>query len=156
MKANNRKYLPFVIVMALIVVFFTGKGILDLRAKAFMDVVPFKEKEFQSLEVVWDVEEIGVENDDTWLTEEKERLDELLTFLSQYEVKRISENQFEEISDKGKGLKFIITHEKKRPVIVWLSENYVHIYVNDYYKVVNGSIDQDWLNNFYEKYKATK
>jgi len=35
-----------------------------------------------------------------------------------------------------------------------MRENHIHILVGNYYKVINGPVDSDWLQAYYEKHKA--
>lgn len=156
MRKTNKKYIPFIIVMIVIVLFFTIRGIIDLRVQGLADIIRYEAKDFQSLSIVSDIYEIGEDQDDAWVTENRETLEELLGFLSQYEVKKISENQFQERNDGSSGFEFTITHSKKNPVIMWLFEERLHIYVGEYYEVINGPINMEWLRDFHEEHQTQK
>ncbi|WP_391117012.1 hypothetical protein [Psychrobacillus sp. L3] len=67
-------------------------------------------------------------------------------------MKKQKENFFD-TNYNGKKFGFTFHHDESNPTMVTMEENYVHIYNGDYYKVVNGPIDTDWLNAFNEKYK---
>jgi tRNA (adenine22-N1)-methyltransferase len=43
---------------------------------------------------------------------------------------------------------------KENPAIVMSYGNSVHVLVGNYYEVVNGPIDMEWIRNYHEKYNA--
>ncbi|MFF2755278.1 hypothetical protein ACFVR1_16180 [Psychrobacillus sp. NPDC058041] len=149
MKKKNKVYLILIIAG---IAFFSFKYWNDYRERALDDLIRLKKSDFIGFSFTNSVVPIPDEQADGWRTEDLEPVDELLNFLSQYRVKRQRENFFDP-NYEGKRFSFTIHHGKSNPTMVTVEEDYVHIYSGDYYKVVNGPIDTDWLNAYYEKYK---
>lgn len=149
---ENRKFKYLIIGVIALVIFFSLKIINDYREKNLVDLVSYKPTDFLSLGIIVDKSAVPEDKAFEWFAKDKEPTDELLEFLGQYRVKKINEEEFNQSLNKGG--EFTISHSKVNPAIALLLENNVHIYVGDYYKVVNGPIDMEWLRNYNEKYSG--
>lgn len=88
-------------------------------------------------------------------TSHQEPVEELIDFLSQYQVKKISRSKWEQNANNEKGFMFSITSGNKMFVATVFNDRLAQNNGN-YYKVINGPIDMEWIENFYEKYINTK
>ncbi|HWL23709.1 MAG TPA: hypothetical protein VNR38_08160, partial [Ureibacillus sp.] len=113
----------------------------------------FKKVDFYSLGFIKDIEMVPDNRAYEWMTEEKEPVVELMEFLSQYRVKKVSEDTFNEKINGEVGFELTINYSKANPAIVWVDENRVHILVGNYYEVVNGPIDIEWIKEYNNKYR---
>lgn len=136
-----------------VIIFFSLKTFNDYRERNLDDLISYKHGDFYSLGFTKDREMVPDNRADEWLTEEKQPVDELMEFLSQYRVKKVSEETFKEKINSEESFEFTITHSKANPSIVWVFENRVHILVGNYYEVKNGPIDMEWIKKYNKKYR---
>ncbi len=75
-----------------------------------------------------------------------------MRFLSQYRLKKISNETFNtRLSENDDGdFDFFINHSRANVAIVFVQGDVVHIFGN-YYEVVNGPIDMEWIRKFDDK-----
>ncbi|MFC5603528.1 hypothetical protein [Sporosarcina koreensis] len=93
-----------------------------------------------------------------WRTEEMEPVEELMEFLSQYRVKKMSDSEWDAEWDRNvtgeKGFSFMIySNDKGTGASIY--KNRLMSYNNpSYYKVLNGPIDMKWVEMFKEKHMS--
>ncbi|WP_064094016.1 hypothetical protein [Rossellomorea aquimaris] len=126
----------------------------DHRIKGLDDLVRYKSEDFLGIGFT---KHYGQrESFFEWSSEDPRAADELMDFLAQYRVKRVSEEIFTQnaIDEKTKieRFEFTITHSTANPAIVYATKDVVHIVAGDYYEVVNDPIDMVWVEEFNEKY----
>lgn len=155
MKNKRLRFLIYTIIIFTLI--FTFKTINEYRERNFADLINYKSKDNYLLSFTKDRENIAHGIGAEWWTNKKEPTNELIEFLSQYQVKKVNEETFKKHAfsylNKKETFEFTITHMKKNPVIVFVSEDYAHIFVGDYYKIINGPIDMKWIKKFNEKNK---
>lgn len=93
-----------------------------------------------------------VYDDNKSIPDDKAVMDELTGFLSQYQVKKMKDAEWNSDVSKEKGFWIDIQSKNKLITILFLEER-VHIPGFGYYRVINGPIDIDWLQNFQEKHR---
>lgn len=147
------KFRSFGIVITVFILLISLKIFNDNRERDFDDLIGYKHRDFHSMGFITDIGKVPDDRAYEWLTEEKEVVEELLEFLSQYRIKRISEAQFNEKINSKDRFEFTINHSKANPSIVWVFGDRVHILVGHYYEVLNGPIDMEWINEFNDKYR---
>ena len=153
-KMVSKKVRYIVIGLIALIVFFSLKTFNDYRERNLDDLIGYKHRDYYSLGFINDREMVPDSRAYEWFTEDKEPVEELLEFLSQYRVKRISEEKYNEKVNRDKRFELTITHSKANPSIVWVFENHIHILVGKHYEVVNGQIAMEWINEYNEKYKV--
>lgn len=90
---------------------------------------------------------------DMYVIEDKQALAEWKTFLNQYDVKKMSDREWDaDVSNEQHFMISIVLDNHWTGGSV--SENrLINFGDMDYYEVVNGPIDMKWVNNFIEKYQ---
>lgn len=90
---------------------------------------------------------------DMYVIEDKQAIAEWKTFLNQYDVKKMSDREWDaDISNEQHFMISIFFDNHWTGGSV--SENrLINFGDMDYYEVVNGPIDMEWVNNFIEKYQ---
>ncbi|WP_078380678.1 hypothetical protein [Sutcliffiella halmapala] len=149
MYRNKRKYIWIVIIASII--FFSLKTFNDYRERNLDELISYKPKDFYPFAFTKDREKVPNDRGYEWWTDEQETTEELLKFLAQYRVKRINEETYN-VHLNSESFEFIISHSKANPAIVQVMSNNVHIFVGNYYEVLNGPIDMEWITNYNEKY----
>ena len=78
---------------------------------------------------------------------------ELLSFLAQYDVKKMPDQQWDSDVSKEKGFQLTVYTKNDELYIAHIYETRM-LYVSDgnYYSVTNGPIDVDWVHNFADQY----
>lgn len=84
-----------------------------------------------------------------WRTTNQDHVDELMDFLSQYDVKRMKQRDWDSDVSNERGVSFDIVNSD-RPIMAYIMEERLRINT-EYYSLVNGSIDIDWIINFIEE-----
>ncbi|WP_188205592.1 hypothetical protein [Alkalibacillus aidingensis] len=88
-----------------------------------------------------------------WRTDDEEHVEELIEFLSQYRVKRMSHGEWDGDVSKERGFRFTI-HTIKKPIIMTsVYEERVLDLGSGPYRVVNGPVDVDWVERFVEEHQ---
>ncbi|GKS09821.1 hypothetical protein YDYSY3_08210 [Paenibacillus chitinolyticus] len=94
-----------------------------------------------------------------WGTKEKEPMEELLAFLSQYRVKR-KHVGYEALSQEVTALRnsesafeFELARDKAETVLIYANSNSVYVLMDRLYEIKNGPINGDWIDAFNEKYR---
>lgn len=149
MKSKKLKILGIGIII--LAIFFSLKIINDYRERDLISLINYKPSDFLSLGVTLDINGVQEGKGFEWFTKDKEPADELMEFLSQYSVKKINEDKFNEIRESRERIEFDIYHSKANPSIFGLYENNVHILVGNYYEITNGPIDMEWIRKYHEK-----
>lgn len=150
---KNRKFRYLIIGIIAITIFFSLKIINDYRERNLVDLISYKPTDYYSLGFTKDRNNVAENKAFEWFSKDKEPTDELMEFLSQYRVKRINEESFNENLNNEELFEFTISHSNENPAIVWILENRVHIFVGNYYEVINGPIDMEWIRKYNEKYR---
>ena len=150
----NKKFTYVTIGFIVVIAFLSLKVINDYRERDLDDVISYKPTYFFALGFTKDINQLEEDKGYEWYTKDKEPIEELMEFLSQYRVKKISEEKYNEIRNSKIEFEFTITHLKEKPAIVMSHGNSVHVLVGSYYEVVNGPIDMEWIRNYHEKYNA--
>lgn len=148
----KKKRYVFILVFGLIL-FFSLKTYNDYRVRDLEDLIPYKENDYLSISFTKDRAQT-VDSLYEWWTDDQQPATELMEFLSQYRVKRISEETYNQFLLEEDSFEFVITHENSNPAIVHALEGHVHILNGKYYEVVNGPINMEWIKAFNQKYKT--
>lgn len=125
-----RKLRYVTILIVAMAIFFSLKVFNEYRERTLVDVMGYKSSDFYALGVIKNVNDVPKDKGYEWFTKDKD----------QYKDERFE---------------FTITHAKSNPSIVWIGANYVQVLVGNYYEVVNGPIDMEWIEEFNEKYKES-
>jgi len=125
----------------------------DYREKSLNSALHYKPNDFYSLGVLMDLRKVPQDRAYEWFTLDQEPADELFEFLSQYRVKKISEDEFNEYLNKGDKFEFTINHGKAKPLMVWILDGHIQSFVGKHYEIVNGPVDMAWIRDFHEKNK---
>lgn len=144
---RSKSYIIGIVVIGLLLSF---KSFYDHRERNLADEIRYDQSDYKSLTVIKDVPENEDKND--WITSDVEPTEELINFLSQYDVKKVNKDQSNENTNGDMRFVFAIFNYREDAKLVGVSENKVTIDGEVYFKVVNGPIDMDWINSYYEKY----
>ncbi|WP_047982462.1 hypothetical protein [Ornithinibacillus contaminans] len=116
----------------------------DYREKGLEDVISFNSSNIDYILV-----------NDNLQTDSKEQADSLQEFLSQYQVKKMKNDEWNSDVSNEKGFRITI-HSNDKPIGASIYENRLVSYNSgDYYKVVNGPIDMDWVEEMMEEIDGT-
>ncbi|MFC7321660.1 hypothetical protein [Halobacillus campisalis] len=146
MQGRTRRY----VIMAIIIlgIFFSLKILNDYREKSLVDVISYHPGDYQSLGFTNDRGNVSSDQVYEWWSYDKEPADELIEFLRQYRVKKIKYEKFEERLTKEESFEFAIRHSNANPVTGMVMENVIHMYNEDYYEVVNGPVNMEWIEEY--------
>ena len=150
---KNRKLRYLIIGVVVIALYLSLKVITDHRERNLVDLINYKPTDFHSLGFIKDIRQVPENKFYEWFTTDNEPTDELMEFLSQYRVKKINEEKFNESLNEVEKFDFTITHLNANPAIVFLYEESAHIAVGNYYEIVNGPTDMEWVRNYHEKHR---
>jgi penicillin V acylase-like amidase (Ntn superfamily) len=123
----------------------------DLRERNIDDLISYKPTDFYSIGFTKDRNNIPVDRWSEWWTNDRKPADELIEFLSQYRVKKVNEDAFNDHLNKD-SFEFTISNSDANPIIVHAVKGHVHILVGNYYEIVNGPIDIEWIRKYNEKH----
>ncbi|MFB1051452.1 hypothetical protein [Paraliobacillus sp. JSM ZJ581] len=132
---KNKKYITIGFIAA--VLFFSVELINDYKEKNLGDVVNFNPSDLNYLDIDMEVH-----------TNEKIYAEKLIEFISQYRVQKIRSKVWEREYSATKGFTFIISKKNGDSVSFTIQQERLHYHSSDYYKVLNGPINMDWLENF--------
>lgn len=110
-------------------------------------MISFKPNNFTSLIVrdINDTYELG--------TDDSKAASELLTFMQNYRVKKVSDRAFDDNLMNDRGFEIIISQGESDEIFALIHEYEVHIYKKGYYLVSNGPIDMSWVMELNDKYE---
>ncbi|MGE8203301.1 hypothetical protein ACQKP0_01875 [Heyndrickxia sp. NPDC080065] len=149
-KMGHSSLIKFNIVALIpIIVIFSFNYWNDYRERNLTELIRYNPQDFLSIRFT---NNITSDHLSEWWTKDREATDELIEYLSQFRVKRVKENEFAKL-DTHKMFEFTITHVHSNPAIVYAKENFIHILVGDYYQVLNGPIDMEWIDKYNDKYR---
>ena len=139
---KKKRYLAIGLIT--IIVFFSIKTYSDYREKELNDVISYNSSEFKSMDFKF-------QGDESWKTNESENVEELIEFLGQYEVKKMRNSWWDGDVSKEKGFDISI-YSKDNRIMASIYENRLLFFGNgDAYKVLNGPIDMDWVQEYNER-----
>ncbi|MDV2580918.1 hypothetical protein [Alkalibacillus haloalkaliphilus] len=115
----------------------------EYREKSLDQVISYDEDDIHAL-----VFHEGHEEE--WRTDEREHADKLNEFLSQYQVKRVRHRDWDSDVSNENGFRITI-YSDGRPILASVYEERMLDVGTGPYKVVNGPIDIEWVENFIEE-----
>jgi len=140
----SKKVLVFSLVCVLAIGFLFAKY-SEYKEKSLDEIFTHNVKEFKSMT-------FDIYNDDRLSTDKKDAMSELTEFLSQYQVKKMKNADWNPDVSTEKGYSLDI-HSENKIIMVGFYEERIHIFDEGYYKVINGPIDIEWLQSLEEKYR---
>ncbi|TFB12910.1 hypothetical protein E3U55_16905 [Filobacillus milosensis] len=146
MKNNKKAMIVIGVVGALIV--FSLNIYKDTKIKDLDDVLNFKPNDFKTFGFTVNRDEITGNKAFEWQTENTEPVEELLSFLEHYKVKKADIN---EISGK-ENFEFMIFHNISKPINVVVVDENEMLIGETVFEVINEPIDMEWVKNFNQKY----
>lgn len=137
---KKKKGLYLTIFIAIMVILPSTLIFNHYKVKDLDDVINYKLAHFDYLMINHDLN-----------TDKKEHAEEFKEFLGQYQVKKMKDREWD--SDVSDETGFSITiYSKGKPILASIYENRVVFYnKGNYYKVVNGPIDMDWVDKMYNE-----
>ena len=121
----------------------------EYRVKNFLTLFSFEAEEIKSIQ-------FGHYPDAPIIEENALASKELLTFLAQYDIKIMPDQQWDSDVSKEKGFQLYIYTNDDKLFMAHIYENRM-ININDgnYYSITNGPIDVDWVYDFADQNKKT-
>ncbi|HWL24617.1 MAG TPA: hypothetical protein VNR38_12860 [Ureibacillus sp.] len=150
---KDKKLRNYLIAIIVISILLSLKTIYDNRERSLADVMKYNQRDFNSLLFTQNIKEYKFKSDNWWSTHDNEPVEELMAFLSQYRVKKIKEDEFNQRNKNEIGIEFAIFNYVKDSKVVGIHENTVDLDIGEYYIVLNGPIDMEWISNYHEKYR---
>ncbi|MFS1511467.1 hypothetical protein VQL36_03375 [Chengkuizengella sp. SCS-71B] len=157
MKKKNFKNV-FIGIVVILFLLFIFKNFNDYREGNLADLIIYEQEILFGLGFAEGSNKSPRSNwKSTWLEDDKETVEKLIDFLSQYQVKKINSKQYdEEFNQKDKSVEeeifeFEILHKGNTGTSMYLLGDRIHIRNKGYYDVLNGPIDSDWLSDFFKK-----
>lgn len=149
---KNKKLKYIIIGILALIVIISLRTINENRERNFDDLIPYKHRNFETISFRKEITIEDTTRAADWVSRDQDQADELMNFLSQYRLKKISNETFNErLSDNEEGIfDFFITHSRGTVAIVNVQGDVVHIFGN-YYEVLNGPIDMEWISKFDDK-----
>lgn len=144
-----KKYL--LIICSIFIFIFSFNLVNDHRERDLDDLIKYRNNDFHSIGFTKDLIPEGHAFE--WWTEDEMAADELIQFLSQYQVVKINEEDYHSrFYEKSESFHFTIQHKEANPVILDVRDDVVHLYTGNYYEIVNGPVDMGWIHLFHLKY----
>ena len=142
----NKRYLISGLVVV-IVIFFSMKIYNEYREKSLDEVIGYYSSSLHSFVFKFIGDNIE------WKTDKEVPLEELIEFLSRYQVKKMKDVEWNSDVSKEEGFDISI-YSKGKPILVSIYEERIHLLSgHGYYKVINGPINMDWVKKYHERYK---
>ncbi len=143
---KNNKFKLIAGTLIVLIALFTLKSFNDNRERNLADLINVNSSDFVNMRIV-------IPEGNMW-TEEIQHVDELIQVFSQYQVKKISQNEFQnQHNNKEIFANFEVRIQKKSGAIIldvfetdfiWLNQNF--------YKVLNGPIEKEKLRTYLEEH----
>lgn len=128
------------------IVLFSFKLYEEYMAKDLDELLNYNEAELNWLDFY-------TSGEDNWRTDQSKNVDEILEFLGKYKVKKLYRDW--DAPEGNGGTSFYIkiyTNEEIKSVSIFENRLYFSGYVGTgVYRVLNGPIDLEWLQDYYEK-----
>lgn len=142
---HNKNFKIFMTsIVAVMILFISITTFNHVRERDLDDLIGYTSIDFDSLGFTTDWEHVPENKGYEWVANQKETVNELLAFLSQYRVKR---HEADNMSGRT-SFEFIINHRITNSSMVHvLNEKDIRIN-HDLYEVVNGPIDMEWIRDF--------
>ncbi|SES90819.1 hypothetical protein SAMN05216389_103137 [Oceanobacillus limi] len=137
----NRRILIATLIM-IPIMFVSLKLYNEYKEKGLVEAMDYDEDSFEMF-IFYPGQNIE------WRTTNQDHVDELMDFLSQYDVKRMKQRDWDSDVSNERGVSFDIVNSD-RPIMAYIMEERLRINT-EYYSLVNGSIDIDWIINFIEE-----
>ena len=106
-------------------------------------MIDFNQNEFVSMELSYSINGTNGE----WSTESAETTKELIDFLSAYKVKKDEGSNL-----LGDYLEIQINDTTSKPLLIHITEDKVHYLVGKYYKLLNGPINLNWVEDYINRH----
>ncbi|SDO70131.1 hypothetical protein [Halobacillus aidingensis] len=141
-----------VLLSLLILIIIVGKMYENHRVQQLSWLIPDDRETFEYMHF-----SVGKQSPESggiyqWSTEDEQVARELLEYLGDFKVKKINEGRYNEDLNQGERFKFEIHHTGRNPIIVHGEETGVHLLVGNYYEIVEGSIDPEWLRVYSDQH----
>lgn len=137
----------FIVLLGTLLIWKTN----DYKEKRLSDVINYDTTKFEHFAF----EYRGDEND-SWISDDNETFEELLNFLSKYEVKKVKSTDVD-VKNREEGFDIFISLKGKADsdmYTIW--EGYISKGGSDHYELLNGSIDMEWIKAYNKKNQSTK
>ena len=143
-KISFKWLVPFIIIIPISL--FSLTIFDEYREKNLLTLLSFEAEEIISIQ-------FGYYPDAPIIEENALASRDLLTFLAQYDIKKMPDQQWDSDVSKEKGFQLYVYTNNDKLYMAHIYENRM-IYINDgnYYAVTNGPIDVDWVHNFANQY----
>lgn len=139
MWTKKRKVFIFLTILLIAIGIFSYKIIDQNKEKNLGELIIFDPSKVQSIII-----------DFEWNTEQKEQVEEFKDFLGQYRVKKMKDHEWNSDVSKEKGI-LVTVYIDNEIIMASIYENRLNLVNDGYYKVLNGPIDIDWINEIYIK-----
>lgn len=135
-----KKIRKITILIAVILAILIIITVNNYREKGLDDVISYDIANFNYLIINGDLK-----------TDKKEYAKGLKKLLGQYRVKKMKDREWDSDVSKEKGVSITI-YIKDKPIMASIYEYRVVFYNDgDYYKVINGPINMDWVDKMYNE-----
>ncbi|TMW71041.1 hypothetical protein [Alteribacter natronophilus] len=125
---------------AAVIIFFSIKTYDDYREKSLDDVMAYDTSEVDSLVMNHEL-----------ITDNERHAEELSAYLSQYQVRKMRNRDWDPDVSGTKGFDVSINGEDGTLAWAGIYEDRLHLYSRSaYYEILNGPIDMGWVGRFIE------
>ncbi len=147
-KIKTNKFKLIAGILVVLIALFTLKLFNDYRERNLADLINVNSSDFVNMRIV-------TPEGNMW-TEEIQHVDELLQVFNQYQVKRISQNEFQnQHNDKKIYTTFEVRIQKNSGAIILHVFETDFIWLNlNFYKVLNGPIEEERLRTYFENHES--
>ncbi|AIC96211.1 MULTISPECIES: hypothetical protein [Shouchella] len=143
----------------LLVAFIGGLACLSMNLFFYYDerslesLIYYNEDDVMIIAVTTDITKGEQANGYEFYLENREQMEELMAFLSTYQVKRVTQNHYQRQLLYGTQQQIFVSHYSHTPSVAFIGEAGVHLVDDGTYQVTNGPIDMKWLAEFVDKKK---
>jgi hypothetical protein len=141
---KHKRYL--LIGLAAIIIFFSIKIYNEYREKGLNDLISYDLSKFDYLVFNEGIEQFQAR------TDQAEHAKKLNDFFRQYRVKKMRDDEWNSDVSNERGFNLTI-YTNGKPIIAHIYENRL-LFLNDgnYYTIVNGPIDMEWIKSYMEEF----
>ncbi|WP_078392956.1 hypothetical protein [Shouchella patagoniensis] len=123
----------------------------DNRQRNLAELIPFNKEDLLLLGITVERDNVEKENGYEWYTTEPALVEEVVSFLGEYQVKRVDTDVYHQQFIEEKPLELYISHQKSKPSIVFLGETGVMIIGTSGFELLNGPLEVEWFQEFIEE-----